>query len=153
MPDKTTPAKFARETVRILRGIRAPGSARNLFLRVGRSAEVSPERIAKIPAFPAAIVMQLGGELDDANGEIWSRQLGVAVLIQTAFDAFMDDASDKLDQYTSLVVDELQSTRRGNAIQCIQETEEQVVAIDDQTDILMKVSVFDYEIDREVSDG
>ena len=148
---KTTPALYLAAKVTKLAAItNALGGA--AFARVGRMADIDLERIRRIPAFPACVLCNLDGELEDANNEIWNMQLSVSILVQSAYDPFMDAACKQLDELVELVIDELQADRTDSGIICTFRSADASISDDDVGDVglVMKSLVFAYTIDRTV---
>lgn len=148
---KTSPAQFIRDKIVRLRAL-LDGDGDILFQKVQRAVSIDGDRILKIPAFPSAVLTQLGGELNDANGEIWTRRMGVTVVVKSAWDPFGDRAAEQLDDLCDDVINELQDDQRDEGIICIYESEDDsVISENHKTDYAYRTLVFQYKIDRTTS--
>lgn len=146
---KTTPAAYVANKVTQLAAI-TNGSG-TLFAHVGRSAGIDIDRIRKIPNFPAALLCNLGGELSDANNEIWEKQLSVTIIRGDVFDTMMDSACEWLDLATEKVIDALQADRTNGGIICVFQSDDAPIVSDDDMNLVMRSLVFAYRIDRVVT--
>jgi hypothetical protein len=147
----STPAAFVDRTITLLKALTITGGAGNgkkYFQRVGRMADVSIERLRRIPAFPACVVTQLDGELEKLNGSIWNKSVGITVIDVCTEDAFTDRISKWLDDASDKIIGAMQERRESGTIQCVFESGEAVISDDGQRDFVMKTLVFAYSIDR-----
>lgn len=151
---KTSPAQYIRNKVNEIKALVYPSGHEHegniAFQRVGRSADIDGERIVSIPAFPACVLTQLGGELEHANGDIWTKRFGATIVHRSVWDPFTDEACEKLDESADLLIDALEEDQEDDGIICIYESEDTTIVSDSKAnEFVFRTLIFEYTIDRE----
>jgi hypothetical protein len=147
---KTTPSKYINAKVVALRALLI--GTKPAFGRVVRTADIDLERLSRIPQFPSAAVMDMGGELHSVNGEIWDRVFAVAVIVKSASDAFVDSAHDELSKLTDAVIELMQESRADDGIFAFHDSGQQAIVGEGGIDYVLQIVQFSYKIDREIGE-
>jgi hypothetical protein len=144
---KTNPAAYIRQKVQDMQAV-VNENTEFAFQYVGRAVEIDIEMLQKRhKGWPKCIFTHLGGELADANNEIWTRRMGVTIMFKSGWD--QDELAERIDLYSEFIINTLQGSRTGDGIRCIHESEDLGTLEDGRAIIGMRTMIFEYKIDRE----
>lgn len=106
------------------------------------------EQVVKNPRWPAAFLLDLGGELENQNGKIWRRVLGVTVMTAEPRDGFGEKAMREVIRLGELMVAELELSTSDSAIFLLGDTDTEAVTSTNGQIFVHKTWNFVYRIER-----
>jgi hypothetical protein len=140
-------AAYIRNFVRRLRELKNPKTNKPLFARVIRTGDIDIDRLSRLPAFPAAAVTSMGGEIDPGNNQVWDRQVAVTILLVDASDQSGDKSADTMEEFTEVLQESIEGSR-GDEIYAGWESHDSTIPRDSAASIWMRTTTFFYRLDK-----
>lgn len=119
------------------------------FNRVERAATIDPQGILLEPRWPAAFIIDMGGELSAVNGKVWNRAMAIVIAVCEPQDVMGAIASRELIELAAVVQTAFEADRSDDGIAMVNDSDAVMEDVNSGSLIYTKTLMFIYEIEKD----
>lgn len=112
-----------------------------------RAASLDPEKLLKIPRWPAGLVVDMGGMVNPFSGEIAERLMSIVIAVFKPRGTLGKEAAKQLGTLSEAVVEEFTHTDENSSIRVLSESDEIAEQVG-SGEVYMRAITFSYDILR-----